>query len=235
MTLLRKNKSRVTHLALWSAAALLCVYCVFQIVTLDAYGQCYKPGNFWLCLDGWFDRGSSKFKRLVSDEELIERFQQHRAEFDQVVAYTMKPKLDFEFSPEMLGKQEWKQQLGLYWIKRHYDSSEPKICLRPFGAPLARCQEVTWKWREFELQADVTGLIDERFWPYSNLVKYYAYYPDEQVFEDGLKGGMQWQLHPDLDKDWPAGWPVPNNPPRCLARRLEAHWYLKLCRNDIGG
>ena len=63
---------------------------VMRVLSVDAYGECRKLRNFWLCFEGVIDPPNGGFKRLVSDDELIARFQQHRAEFDQMVGYAQR-------------------------------------------------------------------------------------------------------------------------------------------------
>ncbi len=225
--------------------ALFPIATVISILFVDAYGECRKLANFQLCFDGLINPGKVGFKRLISDEELIDRFQKHRRTFDELAAFSLAhPGGDTELPPE-----DWEQRLGISWIQRSSsgapeirDSSEETSCIQspPVGVSVIECIKQKRQWKRLQFRADVTRTIDKKFWPYSNLVKYYSYFPREPVFDNGRIRSSQdrltlLQLHRDLDKDWPVGWPTENNEPHCLMRQIEAHWYLKLCKNDIGG
>lgn len=250
-----------TRTLIWGAIAVFCAYCLFSIVTLDAYGQCRKLDNLWLCLDGWVNPEGMKtpFKKLMTDDEMIERFQKHRSEFEEVVEDVQRSKewKGIDVSISELPRPELGRLLGLSHITMYRDRKKgEKACLHPRSIDVSICKEVVLKWHEISLWADRSRLIDESVWPSSNLVKYYVYYPwEEPVFEGGRFVTSKFAgddtpskshlaktdesthalLRPALDKDWPDGWPVPKKFPTCLMRRLEAHWYLKICKNDIGG
>lgn len=250
-----------TRTVVWAVIAVLCAYCVFSIVTLDAYGQCRKPTNLWLCLDGWINTEGFKtpFKKLMTDEEMIERFHKHRSEFEVVVEDVQRRKQwsGIDVSIGELPRPELGRLLGLNHISidRDFKKGE-KACLHPHSIDLSSCNEPVLKWNVISLWADSSRLIDEESWPFSNLVKYYVYYPwEEPAIEGGRIVSSKFvgdnapskphlaktddahhaQLRTALDTDWPDGWPVPKKYPTCLMRRLEAHWYLKICKNDIGG
>lgn len=251
-----RHRSRIVWIAL---IVLLVLYVSVRVITLDAYEQCHKPANLGLCFDAWMniDGMHTPFKNLMTDEEMIDRLQKHRPEFEAIVSEAQQTKRGGgDVLPKEISDQRWLVAAGIEWINRDRNYTKGEIvCLQPLGPLSANCQRRAWKWKNIELRADVTRIIDARLHPFSNLVKYYVYYPwEEPAFEGDriyawqptespptrntrwMKGRAPLILLVDsLDKGWPESWLDQHQSPYCLMRRIDTHWYLKLCKNDIGG
>lgn len=218
------------------------IYFALQVRSLDAYGGCRTMENFSLCVDGFLEPGKVGFKRLMTDHELIDRFQKHRGEFDEMAEFSLNQHGgDPDLPPGI-----WERRLGIIWIQRSSSGlefpsmTEEQICIKspPAGVSVSECIERKRIWRRLQFAADVTRTTDRKYWPHSNLVKYFLFYPVKPVFESGrvqYKGNSVLQLHPDLDRNWPPGWPTNVDGPHCLLRQIDTHWFLQLCKNDIGG
>lgn len=253
-TLMRRRS-----LVIWIALAVfLVLFIPVRVITLDAYGQCLKSVNWSLCFDAWMNIEGmhTPFKKLMSDDEMIDRLQKHRPEFEAIVTEAQQTKGGGQdvFSVEMSDKKSL-ELTDIQSIRRTRDYAKGETtCLQPPGPITENCQWRVWKWKYIAPRADVTRIIDARLHPFGNLVKYYVYYPwEEPAFEGDRiyaweptespptkntrwrKGGNPSTLLVDsLDKNWPGDW-LDREYPHCLMRRLDARWYLKLCKNDIGG
>lgn len=235
------------------------LYVFTKTLTLDAYGHCQNLQNLGLCLDGWInlEGRSTSFKKLISDDEMITHFERNRIDFSAVVEDVQQDESGANWvSLNDLPRPELAQRLRVLHITRNRNFSiDSMVCLHAFNSSLEKCEKKVFKWEFVRLWADVTRLIDGEFWPHSNLVKYYIYYPwEEPIFSQGkiyvyqprnqgapkntylsTRGDVHTLLVSSLDSDWPEGWPTKTRFPFCLMRRIEAHWYLQLCKNDIGG
>lgn len=247
MTLVR-YRSRILRYAL---VLFLILYVPVRVFTLDAYGQCRKLDNFNLCFDAWTNikGGSTPFKKLMTDDEMINQLTKNRSEFEALVEDVQKRRDNGMYVPPRdVSDPRWLAVTGVMSLSLKRDPEKPLVvCQQPRGEVSESCQRRIWKWAYVELRADKTRIIDAKFHPFSRLTKYYVYYPWEGPTIEGdriyygtgvaptsTSQPIAW-LVDSLDNNWPDGWLAEHDFPDCVMRRLDAHWYLKLCKNDIGG
>ena len=247
--MLVRHRSRIVKFAL---VVFLILYIPVRVLTLDAYGQCRKLSNINLCFDAWMNIEGmhTPFKKLMTDDQMIEQLTKHRSEFEAIVEDAQQTRgNELYVLPEELSDPRLLEVTGVKGISLKRDYHKPLVvCLQPRGEVSESCQRRVWKWAYVDLWADKTRIIDARFAPFSLLSKYYVYYPwegptvegDRIYYGTGIASTSGREpinrLVDSLDNNWPDNWLDEREfYPNCLMRRLDAHWYLKLCKNNNGG
>lgn len=225
------NRKATVWLVGFVALLMTAAYVLAQVRALDAYGECHKAENFGLCVDAWLEPGMVPFKRLVSDQELIDRFNRHRSELEEMQAWAAGNRGCSPGCPA----DRWEGSLGIKWISRLTQWPPSGICdkLPPSSTP-EQCRGHNWDWEVHKFNADRTRAIDREYWPWSNMTKGYTYFLSPPRIDDGWVvdqyGQRQWLLRNNLDASWPEEFAKQ----QCLMRRIDAQWFLILCKNDIG-
>lgn len=201
----------------------------WQIRNVDPEGACRDSANLSRCFDAWAEYNyGGLFKKLPTDQELIDRFQSYRGDFEEIKNMS----IPGGFVPDSLQKRTgvWYAGARGYWPATVY--SEPSK---------SHDDHKQWYARYFPVTA--TMYIDGagKNWPKVNREKGYVYFPlPAPKIENGHVVGLtgkdgrkysSWRVLDQLDKDWPADW----RSGECLLRRIEPQWFLALCKDRIGG
>lgn len=223
----------MTVLVLLLVAGLVSLY--WQIRNVDPEGACKRLGNFSMCWDAWmeYDYGGL-FKKLPTDQEMIDSFKKHRGAFDEIrnkVVSQQNYYMSFVNSEFHKRTGVWSATSFGSWPSTVYSDSKKS--------------EGRDHTQEFALSfpVDETKYIAGagKDWPKVNRLKGYAYFPlPAPKIENGHVIGLidkdgrklsSWRVLDQLDKDWPADWAHYE----CLLRRIEPQWFLFICKDHIGG
>lgn len=207
----------------------------WQVRNLDPEGACRGFEYFSRCWDAWANYYPAlTFKKLPTDEEMIESFNQYRQDFDEAKDQVVSS------YPYMSGLHNpvWKARHGIDnfynmipWPPNVY-SSPP-----PIDEPTSNRE---WAWRFYvESTMYIAGAGEE--WPWVNRLKGYLYFPlpEPRIEQGKLLGARQfasgqsrpWRVLAQLDENWPEDWVSGE----CLLRRIEPQWFLILCKDHVGG
>lgn len=206
-------------------------YAYWQTRNLDPEGGCKDTQYFSLCFNAWsmtwFGFGAWDFKRLPTDEEMIERFKVHRLDFE-----TMKNKLLENFGGFIMDE---KSETGVYWGDRFA------------SYPLTQDEKIKHISRDWGYEfrvADTRYVKDATSQDLSMLLrtKGYVYFRSPPQVENGYVQGFpyregetarpRWRLLPSLNgPPWPEDWKSEH----CWLRQIEPQWFLSLCRDQVGG
>lgn len=236
----KKNQSRLTPLipalttalALFLATGLLVIY--WQIRNIDPEGACKRFEYFSRCWDTWANyHPDHNFKKLPTDTEMIERFNQYRQDLDTIKervvsrGYYSSDRINLEWEARHRVHDAYKM---MPWPPNIYSSSH-------FVAPTSNRE---WAY-EFHVDSTMYIAGTGKEWPRVNRLKGYLYFPlPEPNIEQGRLLGpihftsgqrRSWRVREQLDGDWPEDWASGE----CLLRRIEPQWFLFLCKDHVGG
>ncbi|HEY8098829.1 MAG TPA: hypothetical protein VIE65_22400 [Methylobacter sp.] len=214
----------------------------WRLKDIDPEGGCKDISNFSLCFDAWtsgYDGPLIKsFRKLPTDQELIDNLQRHRSDFDEALSRIFSRSFGFALYPDK--SSGWHSRAGLVFANR-WCLWPPKVYTSASGHFDEPRRSIEWAWR---FPISTTKYIKEvgKDWPWGNRQKGYIYFPQTvPEIEHGrligpvykttlLETKASWRVLEQLDESWPDDWAHDE----CLLRRIEPHWFLYLCRDIIG-
>lgn len=219
----------VATLALLLVIAFASVY--WNVRSIDPEGACKDLRNFSLCADAWFNHNyDGAFHKLPTDQEMIDNFKEYRTDFEGILNKLQRGYVSLDIlSTESIRSGIYASYRLMPWTPNVYSSPH-------FEDPASNRE---WSW---QFHVDSTLYIEgaEEHWPWVNRLKGYAYFPlpvpqiaQGRLIGPVLKNGQpfSWRVLDQLDGNWPADWAHDE----CLLRRIEAQWFLFLCKDHVGG
>jgi hypothetical protein len=216
----------------WGLAVLFLVI-YWQIKQMDPEGTCKTWEYLPRCLDTWFNyHPDLNFKKLPTDQQLIEDFNQYREDFVAAKEQVMSKNALSDF----LNNPTWKARHNLSYF---YSMTPwpPSIYTSTDSVTPANNRE--WAW-QFTVASTLYIGGAGKDWPWVNRVKGYLYFPapEPRIVQGRLLGtvkiiGVQrwsWRVLAQLDNGWPNDWASRE----CLLRRIEGQWFLFLCKDILG-
>lgn len=223
---LKQHRSRATI-----AVMTVLLYLIFwKIATIDPEGACYNPKYFDKCFYGWVEY-RDLFGSLPTDEKLTDIFHENRKEFDKLMQ-------GFLPQQSLYAGRDAPVDSLLY-------KTFPYIFIKDFASQSHSTAGA------FYFAVDYTLYIrgaDELLWPHVVLDKGYVYFRTPPLIKDGyahMETGhdfnfrpKRWRVLGQLDRR-PDNWgerqyKVIKGSETAL-RQLNAHWFIYLSTEHIGG
>lgn len=231
------NRVKRTMHVLASFFALLLVVGLFsiywQVRNIDPEGACKEFKYFSRCWDAWFNyHPADTFKKLPTDQQMIDSFNQYRHDFDEAKEQAMS-----HYHMSFLDNPVWKKRHGIDYFHLMAPWSRSILESNGFIEPDNGRE---WAY-EFHVASTMYIAGAGKEWPWVNRLKGYVYFPlpEPQIEHGRLQGAilkkrnerMSWRVLEQLDGNWPEDWASLE----CLLRRIEPQWFLFLCKDRVGG
>lgn len=211
----------------------------WRVKDIDPEGGCKDLSNLYLCFDAWasgYDDPSIKsFRKLPTDQELIDNLQRNRSEFDEALGIIFSHQFGFAL---YTGKPAgWHSKAGLLFANR-WGLWPPKVYTSVSGYFNEPRQSIEWAW-QFPIATTKYIKNVGKYWPWGTRQKGYIYFPKmaPEIEHGRLIGPVyktsfsekkeSWRVLDQLDGNWPDDWA--HN--ECLLRRVEPQWYLYICKD----
>lgn len=213
-----------------SAAILaLLAYPFWRVINLDPEGGCKDPQYFPLCMNAWLESVeggfSWEFRKLSTDQEMMEHFAQNRSGFETIVK-----KL---FYSDGTVRDHFVAKLGIDMAQDFESYPEINSKENNHFSPV---------WAVFFPVSDTRYVIDttkdDLF--FHLRTKGYVYYRTSPTILDGFQMNLpdaegkikrRHRVMESLDgPPWPSDW----KKGFCWLRKLEGQWFIALCRDRVG-